>query len=76
MTKQEYDSLNKFPVDLVSTTRYEAKTNGQTTFRLRKGDVFIGIRKETFGKDDYSIIDELGHMHHYSCCDVLFKDGA
>lgn len=69
MTKQEYDNLDKFPVMMVSLVEYDAERT-----KLKKGDEFIGVKKEKIGESDYSIIDSNGHPHYYDGCDLLLKD--
>lgn len=69
MTKDEFDALTKFPKSFVSICRYEA--NG---VKLKRGHIFVGVGKTTLGKDDHSILDQYGHPHHISGCNLLFKD--
>lgn len=69
MTKQEYDELNKFPMMMVSLVEYESEKT-----RLKKGDEFIGVKKEKIGEWDYSIIDSNGHPHYYEGCDLMDKN--
>ena len=70
MTLQEYFAIKEFPVDMVTLVPYRADDN----YKLKRGDSFVGIEKKTFGSDDYSIIDEHGHPHHFTGCDLLYKD--
>lgn len=69
MTKKEFDSLNTFPVQMVTKVRYEA-----SWVELKPGDEFTGASKKTIGENDYSIIDSNGYPHYYADCDLLYKD--
>ena len=69
MTKNQYDNLNTFPVQLVTITPYYLNNR----MYLKMGEDFTGIRKETLGKDDYSIIDSNGHPHYYDNCELKIK---
>lgn len=69
MTKDLYNRIKVFPIEMVSLTRYEAdKTN------LNKGDLFIGVSKKSIGAYDHSIIDHNGHPHYYEWCNPLYPD--
>lgn len=69
MTKEEYDKLDTFPVDMVTLVPYRAEKT-----KLRRGGYFIGVKKEKIGESDFSIIDANGHPHYYDGCDLLYKD--
>lgn len=69
MTKTEYDNLKTFPIEMVSLVRYDA---GNVS--LKRGDSFLAVRKQTLGTDDYSVIDDSGHPHHFTGCDLLIKE--
>jgi len=74
MTKQEFDELADFPVEMVTNTPYEAKSSNVTVLKLKRGETFMAHGKRTVGKDDYSIVDQFGHLHHFDSCDLLYKD--
>ncbi len=69
MTKLEYDELKEFPAEIVTMKPYYVNNE----MIMRRGDTFTAIRKETLGKNDYSVIDSNGHPHYYEYCDVLPK---
>jgi hypothetical protein len=69
MTKNTYYNITKFPIEMVTIVPYQSDNT-----KLRRGGLFKGIRKETLGKDDFSIIDENGHPHHYTGCNPLYSD--
>jgi len=74
MTKQEFEELSNFPVEMVTNTPYEAKSSNVTVLKLEKGETFVAYGKRTVGKDDYSIVDQFGHLHYFDSCDLLYKD--
>lgn len=72
MTREEYHTLNSFPVEMVTLSPYRAGKD--MSYRLKSGDTFTAIGKVTLGKDDYSILDEFGYPHHFDGCNLLYKD--
>ena len=69
MTKQEYDSIEAFPIEMVSTVRYKSEK-----LKLKKGDTFIAVEKRTLGQDDFSFIDSYGSPHYFTGCEILLQD--
>lgn len=69
MTKEQYDKMLNFPIEMVTLIPYTSKSG-----HLKAGATFIGVKKETIGEKDYSIIDSNGHPHYYDGCDPLYKE--
>lgn len=65
MTKETYDLIVNFPVELMSTTNYKADRTV-----LKRGDSFIAMFKKTIGENDHSFIDQNGHPHNYEGCKI------
>lgn len=70
MTFVQYTNLKLFPMEMISICSYYV--NGEKI--LRRGQVFIAVRIETIGKNDFSVIDDKGHPHYYDSCNPLYPE--